>query len=252
MPHPLNVFFDKVFIISIKRNQQRLETFIETNSDLDVEIILGIDGKELYPTIEYVSNFPMSFFEENQLSPDRCKCLNKSQLGCAMSNLLVQKEIVKRNLKNALILEDDAFLLSKELLVFQRAVLELPPGWELFYLGFNAPSKWAAHPLTRILLKIKYFIKPALISGMSSANLQKRFFLSSFSKHINLPGIYVGSHAYALSNDGAKKIIFIDTPLQYGFDTTLMHASYHKLINSYSLKKPLFIPNPIFETSLIN
>ena len=87
---------------------------------------------------------------------------------------------------------------------------------------------------------------------MSSRGLGKHFLTSSFSKRLNKPGLYTGTHAYALSYEGAKKIVAIDTPLRYGFDTTFMYANYNRLINSFSLKKPLFIPNGKFDSSLVN
>ena len=252
MGHPLNVFFDKVFVISIHRNHQRLEMFLKSNPDLEIEIFPGIDGKELFPSIEYVCNFPMNFFVDNQLLYDRCQIWNKGQLGCAISNLMVQKEIIKRKLPKVLVLEDDAFLLINQMPHFIEATKELPDNWDLFYLGFNPISQWSEHPFKRMLLRIKYFVKPTSSNGMNSNKGQKRFLSSSFSENLNIPGIYTGTHAYALSYQGAKKIIAVDTPLQYGFDATLMHVNYNKLINSYSLKKSLFIPNQKFSTSLIN
>ena len=252
MKHPLNEFFDTIFIISIKRNQQRLAAFLQQNSNLDVEVFEGIDGRELYPDVDHPRNFPSEFFEEHKLCYNRCKNWNKGQLGCAMSNLFVQKAIVQRQISKALILEDDAFILEERLGYFQQALDELPAGWELFYLGFNPTSRWAENPYTRLLLRFKHVLVPNFTEGMSSGNLLRRYFPVSFSERLNRPGIYGGTHAYALSYAGAKTITALDTPLQYGFDTSLMHANYHQLINSYSLKKPLIIPNDQFETSLIN
>ncbi|MBY0476818.1 MAG: glycosyltransferase family 25 protein [Chitinophagaceae bacterium] len=252
MTHPLNTFFDKVFIISIKRNEQRLQSFLQQNPDLKVEIFDGVDGRMLFPEIDQVFKFPLYFFEQNKLSYERCKRWNKGQLGCAMSNLFLQKKIVSEQIGKALIMEDDAFIKTESLLFFQKALLELPKDWDLFYMGYNPPSRWSENLFTRQLLRIKHFIKPAFSEGLSSGALGKRYFSESFSSHLNKPGIYGGTHGYALSYEGAKKILTIDTPLQFGFDTTLMYANYHKLLNSYSLKKPLIIPNSDFVTSLIN
>ena len=138
MQHPLNVFFDKIFVITIKRNNERLEMFVKGNPDLEIEIFPGIDGTELFPSIKYVCNFPVNFFIENKLLYDRCQIWNKGQLGCAMSNLKIQKEIVDRKLQKVLVLEDDAFLVTNQIAYFNKAVKELPPDWDLFYLGFNA------------------------------------------------------------------------------------------------------------------
>ncbi len=252
MIHPLNKYFDKIFLISIKRNSSRLLNFSSKYPTIEFEIFPGVDGKELFPSIEFIKDFPIDFFKTNNLSFDRCKVWNKGQLGCAMSNYLVQQEIVKRKLNKVLILEDDALLLENMLDYFQSAILELPEYWDLFYLGFNPLSKWSENSFTRFLLKLKHFIRPTITEGLSSGNLCKRYFPSSFSTKLNKPGLYGGTHAYALTYEGALKILDIDTPLKFGFDTTLMYANYNMLLKSISLKKPLFVPNPIFDTSLVN
>ena len=253
MVNELNNFFDKIFLITIKRNKNRVDQFLRNNPTLAIEVFCGIDGKELFPDLDYVSQFPMEFFLQNELSYDRCRIWNKGQLGCNMSNLLLQKSIIENKLKKVLILEDDAYLIEDKLKMFALAIKELPKDWDLLYLGYTPPSKWSESPLSLFFLRIKHLIKPTLTSGMRSNQfLDKRYFSFPFSKHLKRPGVYFGTHAYALSYEGAKKIVTIDTPLKLGADITLMFANYHKLINSFALKDPLFIPNKKFDTSLIN
>lgn len=252
MIHPLNRFFDQIFIISIKRNKHRLDIFLNQNSSLNVEVFEGVDGIELFPELEHVWMFPKSFFLGNGLSYDRCCHWNKGQLGCAMSNLALQKNIVEQKLNKVLILEDDALIVEDQLPFFQNAIAELPHDWDLFYLGFNPISRWSENKFTKIPLKIKHFFKPSIIEGLSSSNFNKQFFSKSFSKNLNIPGVYGGTHAYALSLEGAKKIVELDTPLKHGYDSTLMYAIYHNLINAYSLKVQLILSNSAFKTSLIN
>jgi len=225
--------------------------FINKHKDLELEIIKGIDGTALFPAVEFIWQFPKEFFIENNLDYKRCAGWNKGQLGCAMSNLLVQKEILHRKLSNALILEDDALLIDSNLEYFVDSIKELPKSWELFYLGYR-DSKYFANRITRALLRIHYKLSPVVIQNKASNVKGKYFLAENFSKHLYKPGIYMGTHAYALSYNGAKKIVDLDSPLQYGFDTTLMHACYHNLVEGYALKEKLFQSNPKFETSLIN
>lgn len=252
MIHPFNEYFEKVYVISIQRNKDRLATFIRLHPNLIFEVFEGVDGKELFPELQHVWMFPIEFFTKHDLLYERCRHWNKGQLGCAMSNLMVQKKIIEKNLNRVLILEDDAFIINNRLDFFANALDELPPDWDLFYLGFNPPSKWSENRFTRFVLRIKHIIQPRYTEDLSSGDFRKRYFSSSFSRHLNKPGVYAGTHAYALSFEGAKKVVQLDTPLQYGFDTTLMYANYNKLLNSYSLKKQLIIPNDNFKTSLIN
>ena len=252
MKHPLNIFFDKIFVISIDRNQHRLDNFIKCNPKLNFEIFKGIDGKLLFPELEHVSFFSDVFFKTNDLDKVSCSRFNKGQLGCAMSNRLVHKLIVENSYKQVLILEDDALLNSNYLQDFKLATNELPNNWELLYLGFNPITNFSKNIFFRMLTRIMYFIKPVNIDGMKSNSLKFRFFPKEYSKNLNIPGLYTGTHAYALSNKGAIKLLNLDSPLKKGFDILLMHSNYNKLINSFSMKKPLFVPNKNFETSLIN
>jgi len=252
MTHFLNQYFEQIYVISIKRNAERLESFVKFNPDLKFQVFEGIDGKELFPELDHVSKFPKDFFIKHDLSYERCKQWNKGQLGCAMSNLFLQRKIVEEKIGNVLILEDDAFVLNGQYEYLKRAVKELPANWDLLYLGFNPTSRWSENRFTRGILRVKHYLFPKVFDGMSSGSLSNRYFSKNYSKHLNIPGVYGGTHPYALSFEGARKIVKLDSPLKYGFDTTLMHANYNKLLNSYSLKKPVIVPNSKFETSLIN
>ena len=250
--HPLNVFFDKIYVISIPRNKERIESFLSRTKGIDIEIFDGIDGKSLYPQIKYVKDFPEVFFKEFNISFARASLWNKGQLGCALSNLNIQKLIIEKKIGKTLILEDDALIIENRLKSFEDALYELPSNWELFYLGYNNISKWSGNFFARALLRIKYRAKPISIEGNFSDQSGKMFWPKTFSSSLYTPGVYFGTHAYALTLGGAEKIVDIDTPLKYGFDTTLLHVCYHKLINAYALKKPLFIPQPGLTTTLIN
>jgi len=249
--HILNEFFDKIYVITIPRNKERLDLFLSQKKGIEIELFNGVDGKTLYPEIPFTRDFPISFFEENGISADRGRSFNKGQLGCALSNLLLQKEIVRLKLKNALILEDDAVLVPGQLDYFENAINQLPTNWELFYLGYNNMSKWTNNFFTRMILLAKYNIWPIAVEGKKSNVRGKNFFSKPYSKLLYVPGVYYGTHAYALSFAGAQKIVKIDTPLQYGYDATLMHACYNKLLNAFSLRAPLFVPDG-GETTLIN
>lgn len=151
-----------------------------------------------------------------------------------------------------LILEDDSVILQQNIQSFILSCKEIPESWELFYLGYNPMSRWSENIFTRQILRLKHLIFPVSPEGLTSGSFTKRFFSVSFSSSLNLPGVYGGAHAYALSYEGALKILNIDTPINLGFDTTLMYANYHHLINGFSLKKRLFIPDVKFPTSLVN
>lgn len=248
--HPLNLFFDKIFVISIPRNKERLVSFLKNNPDIEVEIFNGIDGRELFPHISHVAQFPIDFFEDSNISYEWAKIRNKGQLGCALSHFLLRKQIFELKIKKTLIFEDDTISVLYKINYLENALRELPHDWELFYLGYTNMSRWVSNPITRGLIKLKYNLKPVSVHGKISGNPAKMFFPKSFSKHLDLAGMYTGTHAYALSLQGAEKIVNFNSPLQYGSDTGLMHACYHKIVNGFALKKQIFIPQPGVQSSL--
>lgn len=40
-----------------------------------------------------------------------------------------------------------------------------------------------------------------------------------------MSGVYTGTHAYALSYEKAKKLVAINTHIQYGFDARMMQGN---------------------------
>ena len=180
MIHPLNQYFDQIFVISIDRNKKRLESFLRQNSGMSVEVFQGFDGKQIYPEIESISQFPSSFFIKHNLNFDRTIYWNKSQLGCAMSHYYLQKEIVKRKLLKTLILEDDSIIIKENIQPFVESCNEIPESWELFYLGYNPVSRWSENIFTRQLLRFKHFVFPVSPEVLKSGSLTNRFFQFHF------------------------------------------------------------------------
>lgn len=241
----------KIFVISIKRNHDRLNNFLKQFPH-ECEIFEGVDGKLLYPEIQNVADFPESFFLDNGLDERRAKYWNKGQLGCAMSHLSIWKYIVNHNISNALVLEDDAIYLPENESITLEAFKQLPENWDLFYLGYTRLIKFTEGSLKYWLSKIYRYIFPKIIEGLSSKTIKNNFFAANYSSHLLVSGFFFGAHSYALSLNGAQKLLKFETPLKKGFDVALMHVSYYKLLNSYALKSPIFIVDDQNPTTLIN
>jgi glycosyl transferase family 25 len=248
--HILNRIFDKIYVISIPRNKQRLDDFYKRTQGIEIELFTGVDGKRFFPEFVHITEFPQPFFKEHNLVYDEVRIFNKGQLGCAMSHINIQREIIRLKLKKVLILEDDTFILSGQLKYFEEALRELPDDWELFYLGYTNVSRWVNNPLSKILLEMKYKLKPAFLDNYRSDEKGKMFLPKSFSKHLFTPGIYTGTHAYAISGSGAQKIVDYSSPIKYLSDMALMYGCYNKIVKGFALKKPLFTLEPGAQSTL--
>src|SRR5690606_9878656 len=92
--------------------------------------------------------------------------LHPSMIGCFLSHERAYREIVRRGLASAVILEDDAAPLpGRDPRVAARAAAQLPADWDLLYLGvrgqrtapWSFPLKRRLYlPWARLLFPAKY------------------------------------------------------------------------------------------------
>jgi GR25 family glycosyltransferase involved in LPS biosynthesis len=116
----LDQYFDRIFVINLKRRRDRLEKFfhgiapyaIDINS---IEVVEAVDGHK----------------ERPDLGPDAGKW------GCAMSHKRVHELIMKSEDQKVLVFEDDCEFFDGFEEKFKSALKDLPDNWDMFYLGGN-------------------------------------------------------------------------------------------------------------------
>jgi hypothetical protein len=175
-PKTVSELIERIFIISLdpgnpekieRWNQQLVKAGL---GHIPAEMVLGVNGSKI--TEEYLQSrdiklFPWAIESENDWWTRNMK---HGEVGCAMSHIGVWNLIHDRQLKSALILEDDFECLRP---LTDEVAGAVPFNWDMLYLGRN--------PLER---------------NVSQPN-----------EHIVMPGASYNLHAYALSSYGAKKLI---------------------------------------------
>ena len=121
-----NSSIDKIYVINLKKNTDRLEKFMKNAkvANVEVERFEAIYGKELdkdHPDIH-------KYFVENHK-------LNPGQIGCALSHIKIWLDAIKNNYKNIIVFEDDAIIPKDFLDKFNNAYNELPKDWDYFSLN---------------------------------------------------------------------------------------------------------------------
>lgn len=121
----LNCYFDNIYVINLKRRQDRLAQFKsrieQVVPGLKYEVFTAVDG--LHPVTR------------NALSIDaqgRNGSVNSSEFGCTLSHYAAITDAKCRGYKKILILEDDA-LPVKSLATHNFSSMDAD--WKLFYLG---------------------------------------------------------------------------------------------------------------------
>ena len=105
--------------------------------------------------------------------------------------------------------------------------------WELLYLGYDKNEelklvhhlKKSIYHLQHLLGMIKYSHK--LISNLYPKKVTKNIFTAGYHDH---------THAYAITNSGAKKLNQLQTPIQFFPDNLLAYAATNEIVKSYIVK----------------
>lgn len=122
LPSVLNYFFDKIFVINLKRRPDRLKHITKVLNDLNAEfeVIEAVDG-----------NNEQELFLKSKKTYSN---VTHGVIGCHLSHLKVYKEIKAKSYKRALILEDD-LIPSKNINELKNNLFKIDNNWDFLHLG---------------------------------------------------------------------------------------------------------------------
>lgn len=169
------------------------------------------------------------------------RTLHPSHIGCSYSHKRAYALVAARPLPGAVLLEDDALPLPDiDARALERAVGELPRDWDLLYLGFRghhrAPwffslKRYCFLPWARLLFPGKYRL---------TFQETGRLYLRPFSAHLDRAGYHQGTHAYAVSNQGAQRILGQTGKVDAPADVILATLVIEGKLNAFALRKEIF------------
>ena len=131
----------KVYVINLEHHVERRQKIINQFKQLgikDVEIIKGVDGKKINKS-KY-NNDPKKTYEFIS------RPLSSTEIGCTLSHITVYKDIIKKNIDLAIVLEDDVIITdllmhkydiedSDVVLIGSTAATETNEGHKLYDIG---------------------------------------------------------------------------------------------------------------------
>ncbi|HEX4877386.1 MAG TPA: glycosyltransferase family 25 protein [Chitinophagaceae bacterium] len=212
----LHQYFDKVLVMTVARFTERQERVKERLAGIDFEFFFGADKNELDDKKigqQYLYK-PENSLSVWQIFPP----LNTGEIACALSHTMIYRAMLDNNWQRILILEDDVVPDDTTLPMLADCLKELPADWELFYLGYLKNEKATVGKKLKIFwYKIMAFI------GMSRMPLVQLSHVlpKAFSHSLMRAGFHDCTHAYAISLEGAKKLLQTQTPVQYRADNLL-------------------------------
>ena len=174
----LNNHYNKIFVIHMK-------------DDKDREVHIKSQFEKISTKYEFRRGvIPTNEERKNYTSSNRLMC-SKSMLGIYLAHRYIWEEIVNNNIPNAVIFEDDVVFVEEIASVLPKAVNELPRDWELMYLGCITCCN-----------NVSPIIKYALVLKGMNCDCSK-----PYSSHLRIIDTALGMEAYAISLEGAKKLL---------------------------------------------
>ena len=154
--------------------------------------------------------------------------VTNEMLGCGLSHRNIWEYIVHNKLKNVLIFEDDMFLTNDWKVHFKKAIKQLPNEWDIFTLGsfgIKQDSDKYNSPFNFI-----FYIIVTMLGVYNKKNKQ-------LNDNIVIPYFFTGLYGYAVSYNGAKKLLSLINDINFHIDVLISCKS--EQLNIYSLKNDI-------------
>ena len=245
----LNKNFDKVYIITLKKSTDRQDRFKDILAGLNYEIFWGVNGYELSLDELYDENIYSSDITKNRNITK--SDLTFGEIGCALSHLKIYQEIIDNNYKKVLILEDDIFVKVENSEKFISVFSELPDDWDLLYLGYldnNLVMKFK----TKLMINIIIPLLNMLGFNRYSADEFRRMYPKTYSENLDISGSHYGTHAYAVTDRAAKKILQFQKPVSMAHDNAIGYMIMHDMLRAYKVKEMVFFQDLELPTTIEN
>ncbi|MBK9568656.1 MAG: glycosyltransferase family 25 protein [Chitinophagaceae bacterium] len=231
----LHQYFDKVFVLTVPRFKERQQKVQERLAGILFEFFYGVDKNDL--DAEFIARNYKYDKKKSLAIRQVFKELNTGEIACALSHRTIYQAMVDNGWKRVLIFEDDVVPDFVNLPQLFQTLKELPDNWELFYLGYLKNEKRTP---SRQLKQFWYTIMGQ--SGLSRMPLQmiKNRLPRKFSSLLLKAGFHDCTHAYAVSLEGAKKLLQAQTPVTYRADNLLSALVLQQKLHAFISKDFLF------------
>jgi len=254
----LNNYYDKIYLVIIERNiPERLDKINESLKGLNFELFKGVDGRLISDVeLNQIYDFEKSMFYMDKVSQFRYDKSDKNGLcvgniGCSKSHLNIYKDMIQNDYKRILVLEDDARFNFGTINQIPEILKQMPLDTDLFYWGY----RW--YDCESILSRVKRKYLIPIKQLLSGKNVQKYIsenrikYPTKQTKQIWNAGYHAGTHAYAITQDTAKKIIQLNDPVIYAADMALAHLVKNKSVKAYIAVPKIFREDQSLTSSIL-
>ncbi len=224
----LNSYYDKVYVLSVKAAEARRKLFEQRFAGLDYSFFFGADKNNF--TIEELIKNNIYNEELTKQHHRYTKVMKPGEIACSWSHRMMYEDMLKNNYDRVLIFEDDAVPDPGMMKQVPAILSEIPADCELLMWGWD---KNGESGVTSFLKKTGYSIQHGLGLLKWDHAIIKNLFAKPYSAHLKKAGFHDYTYAYAITQSGAKKLLQMQTPIQYIADNLLAHAITRNIVSGY-------------------
>ena len=212
----LNRWADRMLVVSLRRATERRETLPARLAGLRYELLDAVDRADL----DRAALLRDGIVDERRTrrAYRLREGLSLGAVGCALSHRIGYERMLAAGWERLVLFEDDVVPVPEALAALSDALRELPPTWELCYLGYS--THHAVTPRKR-LKRATYVALGAIGLARWRAGEALRLLPRPFSPRLLRAGQYMGAHAYAITRAAARKLVAAQTPVAYSADQLL-------------------------------
>ena len=232
----LNDYYDKIYVLSVEAAVTRRALFAERFKGLDYTFFFGADKNQF--TVEEVQTkglFNETFTRQHHRFS---KTMKHGEIACSWSHRMMYEEMLAKNYTRVLIFEDDAVPDEKMLKCIPEILKETPPDCELLMWGWD---KNGMNNLSTRFKKIIYHIQHSIKQLKWDHQVISNLYAKPFSPHLKKAGFHDFTYAYAINKSAARKLVQLQTPIQYIADNLLAYAATKEIVKSYIVYPQVFL-----------
>jgi GR25 family glycosyltransferase involved in LPS biosynthesis len=131
----MNSFFEKIFVINLKRRPDRRDEVerLMAKHSVSFEFVDAVDGAEKFKDESLADYYGANFIDERKTQNWQA---SPGQIGCWLSHVNIWKRMVAENIQSALILEDDICFVDDFNKKFSEYFNAVPEDWNIIVPGY--------------------------------------------------------------------------------------------------------------------
>jgi glycosyl transferase family 25 len=224
----LNAYYNKIYVLSVRSAEARRNLFAQRFEGLDYEFYFGAD-KNTFTTEEVEAK---NIYSEALTRKHHRfgKNMRTGEIACSWSHKMMYEDMLANNYERILIFEDDAVPDPAMMNKVPEILLEIPADCELLMWG------WDKNGLSNTATAVKqfiYHIQHSFGRLKWDHSVIRNLFAKKHSTHIKRAGFHDYTYAYGINAEGARKLLDMQTPIQYIADNLLAHAATKGIVNGY-------------------